>query len=496
MKLHFGHLVLFGALTIGGCAAFFSVFGISQLFAGAFWAVVIMASALEFGKLILASHLQRYWAKLGKIRRIYLSTLVIFLMIITSAGIYGLLSSAYQKTYTDYTIMENQVSFLEQKEGFYQSDIDRYDKDIAQINNNISTLSGAKVSSIQVRDTSSTTGVRNTISTAELRAAQARIATEETNKRALEAKRIVAIDSLNSYKTQILTLRNNTDISGELGPLIYLKELTGLPMDKVVNFFIILLVFVFDPMAIMLVLESNRIFEDKRKEKEEKESTPMSLRSRGHIDEDGKVYIDEVISMDEVKPLNTELDPNLKAHIDTMTEVQENLHENMTKAVGVPHKYFGYEDEGITDDDIQQASETLMEDLMNEPTEPINDLTQENIENGKALKEELIEALEVPKEKLEEKLEEKTTYPTETVAEPVNSLEEAHKIVEERGYIPELPNERPVAKNGIVKPVSNIGRTTSGPIQGPGIKREDIKEIKQGATRKFSKPIPRRRGNQ
>jgi len=261
------------ALAIGGCAAFFSVYGISQLFAGAFTAVVIMASSLEFGKLVLASHLQRYWKKINKIRRTYLSTLVIFLMIITSAGIYGLLSSAYQKTYTSYTIMDNEVSFLKQKEEFFQSDIDRYEKDIAQINDNIGTLSGAKVSSLQYKDKQSGE-IINSISTTELRVAQARIATEEANKKELEAKRIVAIDSLNTYKTKILILQNNTDISGELGPLIYLKDLTGLPMDKVVNFFIILLVFVFDPLAIMLVLEANRIFEDKRNEREGKENKP------------------------------------------------------------------------------------------------------------------------------------------------------------------------------------------------------------------------------
>lgn len=289
MKLHFGHLVGLGALAIGGCAAFFSVYGISQLFAGAFVAVVIMASSLEFGKLILASHLQRYWSKLGKIRRLYLSTLVIFLMIITSAGIYGLLSSAYQKTYTEYTIMENETLFLEQKEGFYQSDVDKYDKDISQINdiilqknNSINQYSGAKVTSLQYKD-KETGNLINTISTAEIKAAKTNIkretdaiALQEIKKREIEVKRITAIDSLNSYKMQILTLRNNTDISGELGPLIYLKELTGLPMDKVVNFFIILLVFVFDPLAIMLVLEANRIFEDERI-KREKLTDPLDV---------------------------------------------------------------------------------------------------------------------------------------------------------------------------------------------------------------------------
>jgi hypothetical protein len=464
MKLHFGHLVGATAIIIAACAAFFSVFGISQLFAGAFWAVVVMASALEFGKLVMASNLQKRWKNSGKVRRIYGTIIVVFLMIITSAGIYGLLSSAYQKTYTDYTIMENQVSFLQQKEGFFQSDVDRYDKDIAQINDNISTLSGAKVSNIQVRDTSSSTGVRNTISTAELRAAQSRIAIEETNKRELQAKRITAIDSLNSYKTQILTLQNNTDISSELGPLIYLKELTGLPMDKVVNFFIILLVFVFDPMAILLVLEANKIFEEKREEKYNKELAERFKRAPQPIDPLPNYNIDlhaknTTIEAIEAKFGQSPATPNAfipedkDKNIDAEAELTEYLNKEMAKEM--------QEEEDrrkinpITgEDDLKYNEQDLMKDIYPTQRSSDNEPTVENTPPPAPV------------------------YPT---AAPR----------------PEIPqDEKPIAKSGIVKPATNVGTTKIQPVITTGsVEREDIKEIRQGAKRGFKKPIPRRRGN-
>ena len=92
----FAFLVGLAAFAIAGSAAFFSVFGLSKLFAGATSAVVVMAGSLEFGKLISASFLYRYWDKVNKALRTYLLVGIITLVGITSAGIFGFLSNAYQ----------------------------------------------------------------------------------------------------------------------------------------------------------------------------------------------------------------------------------------------------------------------------------------------------------------------------------------------------------------------------------------------------------------
>ena len=261
MKLHFGYLLGFAALAIAGCAAFFSVYGISQLFVGASTAVIIMGSALELGKLVVASYLQREWKHMNKLMGGYMMTMVIVLMLITSGGIYGFLSSAYQQTNQKFAVNQNEVKFLKQKEKFFSDDVARYETELTRISENISILSNTKANAIQVRDTSSSTGFRNTISTSGLRLAQDRIDVEEENRKDVAAKRSVASDSLQKYQLAILGKQNNSEVSAELGPLIYISNLTGVEMDKVVNWFILLLIFVFDPLAVILVVATTRIFQ-------------------------------------------------------------------------------------------------------------------------------------------------------------------------------------------------------------------------------------------
>lgn len=256
----FPFLIAISALSVSASAAFYSVSGLSKLFAGASFEVTIMAASLEVAKLVIASLLYQYWDKLNKLLRTYLTVAAVVLVLITSMGIYGFLSAAYQDTYRQLTIKNNEVSFLQQKVDFYQADVTRYDEELARISQNISTLSNAKATSIQVRDTTSSTGFRSTISTAELRAAQKRISVEEENKIRVQTKREIAADSLQSYQFQILELENNLDVAGELGPLEYISGLTGAPMDKIINILLLVIIFVFDPLAISLVVAANFAF--------------------------------------------------------------------------------------------------------------------------------------------------------------------------------------------------------------------------------------------
>jgi len=265
----FPFIIATSALSVSASAAFYSVSGLSKLFAGASFEVIIMAGSLEVAKLVIASLLYQYWSSINKVLRTYLSIACIVLVLITSMGIYGFLSAAYQETYSKLSVVENEKSFIQQKADFYQKDVDRYDKELERISNNISTLSNAKATSIQVRDTSAVGGLRSTVSTAELRLAQNRITVEEENRKAVQEKRTIAADSLQKFQLQILELDNNTEVAGELGPLQYLSGLTGTPMDKIINWLLLIIIFVFDPLAISLVVAANFAFEKaypKRKE--------------------------------------------------------------------------------------------------------------------------------------------------------------------------------------------------------------------------------------
>jgi len=257
----FPSIIALSALSVSASAAFYSVSGLSKLFAGATFEVIIMAGSLEVAKLVIASLLYQYWNTINKYLRTYLTIAAIVLVLITSMGIYGFLSAAYQETYQKLVVNENQIEFLENKAKFYEDDVIRYEADLERISNNISTLSNAKATSIQVRDTTSSTGFRSTVSTAELRLSQNRINVEEENRKAIQVKREVAADSLQNIKLEVLALQNSSDTVGELGPLQYLSGLTQTPMDKIINILLLIIIFVFDPLAISLVVAANFAFD-------------------------------------------------------------------------------------------------------------------------------------------------------------------------------------------------------------------------------------------
>jgi len=284
------------ALFVAFNAAFFSVSGLSKLFAGASLSVMLMASSLELAKLITAGYLYNYWEKINKAFRVYLSIGVVILILITSLGIYGFLTAAFQDTFNIYSITEKQRTFLQQKEKFWADDVARYDVELSRISDNIATLSNAKASSIQVRDTTSTTGFRNTISTTELRLSQQRISVEEDNRKEVQSKREVAADSLQSIQLKILDLDTDTEIGSELGPLQYLSGLLDKPMDQIINWFILIIIFVFDPLAVALVIAFNNAVKVDKGEKDKKK-----------VVEKRELYGEEPDKFDEVNRKESEL---------------------------------------------------------------------------------------------------------------------------------------------------------------------------------------------
>jgi hypothetical protein len=306
----FPFIIAFSALSVSASAAFYSVSGLSKLFAGASFEVIVMAGSLEVAKLVIASLLYQYWDTLNKYLRTYLSIAAVVLVLITSMGIYGFLSAAYQDTYRQLSVKENQTAFLTQKKDFYEKDVVRYDTELERISSNISTLSNAKATSIQVRDTTVSGGVRTTVSTAELRLAQQRIDVEEQNRKAVQAKRETAADSLQKYQLQILDLENNSEVAGELGPLQYLSGLTGTPMDKIINILLLVIIFVFDPLAISLVIAANFAFDQAKPKKNLYGEIEDDFNDWDDLD--GEDFVSEEEIMEELDPKEIEvIDPEV-----------------------------------------------------------------------------------------------------------------------------------------------------------------------------------------
>jgi hypothetical protein len=252
--------MLFLALAVAGCAGYFSILGLSQLFAGASVAVIIMASVLEVGKIVTTTALHRHWNNLAKGLRLYLTISVGILMLITSAGIYGFLSNAYQKTANKLEIHNGGVDVLNSKKILFEKNILDNEKIIVTKNKRIDQLASLRINQETRLDSAKTNKNKDKVR------ADINLATNEIQKLTTEIdllnnKNTSLSDSVSKYNIKVLELNSSSDVAAEVGPLKYISELTGTPMGKVVNFLILLLIFVFDPLAVALILMTNKIFE-------------------------------------------------------------------------------------------------------------------------------------------------------------------------------------------------------------------------------------------
>jgi hypothetical protein len=253
-------IIALSALSVSLSAAFYSVTGLSMLFAGASFAVLIMASSLEVAKLVIASLLYQYWGKLNKILKIYLTVAACVLVLITSAGIYGFLSAAYQSTATKSEIIDKQIAALETKKQLYINSRDNILKEKQSLSELRGTLS--KGSTTQFTDRKGNLVVRTN------NAAIRNIESASKSDEKLSEKVDVVNDSIFSLENQILEVKTNSEATSELGPLKYISKLTGQPMDKIINWFLLVIIFVFDPLAIALVIAANFAFAQIRPKKE------------------------------------------------------------------------------------------------------------------------------------------------------------------------------------------------------------------------------------
>lgn len=266
----FPFLIALSALSVSASAAFYSISGLSKLFAGAAFAVIVMAASLEIAKLVIASLLYQYRKNLPRLLKVYLSIACLVLVLITSMGIYGFLSAAYQETAALDSTVNSQIALIETKRDNIKEQLVVYNGEKVSINESVTALrNGLSNNVIQYTDT-----LGNVITT-----------TSSSTRRALEKQLDQAIsrqtqintrvDDLNQklfeYETEIVEVRSASEIGSELGPLKYLSGLTGLPMDKIINYLLLTIIFVFDPLAISLVIAANFAFEQLKPKKEDME---------------------------------------------------------------------------------------------------------------------------------------------------------------------------------------------------------------------------------
>jgi len=269
-KRLFPFFVLVSALSVSASAAFYSVTGLSKLFAGASLEVLIMASTLEIAKLIVASLLYQYWNEINKTLRFYLSLSVGVLIIITSMGIYGFLSSAYQETSTKYDITQKEINILELKKERFTEDRNSLINEKTQLDNGINELrNGLANNVIQYKDPE--TGEIITTTSSSTRRVLENQLTEAVERRNGITNKLEAVtESITSIDIKILNTETNSDVAAELGTLKYISKLINKPMGEVVNILLLVIIFVFDPLAISLVIAANFLFDNLKNKKDPK----------------------------------------------------------------------------------------------------------------------------------------------------------------------------------------------------------------------------------
>ena len=241
------YIIALSALLVSGSAIFYSVYGLSKLFAGASKAVIIMASSLEIAKLVVASLLYVYWDEINKLLRLYLTIACITLMLITSGGIYGFLSGAYQSTAAKSELLDKHEFVLKTKQDRFNTRLNSENELVMYYTEALSNPT-----MIQYVDSASKQLVTTTSSR------QRKLMINQLNE--VKSRVNALTDSISVYDMKILNKQISNEGARELGPLKYIAKSLGVEMDKVVNYFLLLIVCVFDPLAVCLVIAANFAF--------------------------------------------------------------------------------------------------------------------------------------------------------------------------------------------------------------------------------------------
>ena len=253
--------LLFCAVGLSLTAAYYSVMGLSILFASVAIPVIIMGSFLELSKIAITTYLHDQWKKTYTMLKVYLTTALVILSFITSLGIYGLLTTGFQENISKLEIGGKEVANVQLKRDRFNEIKKEYtlekntlDKDISQLRNALSTNT-----TTQTVD-KKTGQVINKANTGNRKAFESQLTLALENKTKISTKIEALNDSLTNLDIQVLNMESKSQLGNELGAIKYVSELTGMPIKKTANIFILLIIFVFDPLAIILVIATNQSF--------------------------------------------------------------------------------------------------------------------------------------------------------------------------------------------------------------------------------------------
>ena len=254
----FGYALLFVALLISSVAAFYSIAGLTAIFAAAFWPIVIMGGVLEIGKIATTVWLHKYWDRAAVQFKLYLVPAIAILMLITSMGIFGFLSKAHLDQAVPAGDISSQVQIFDDKIKTERDDIDAARRALKQMDAQVD------------EKLSRTTDDRGAERAVQIRRTQAKERTTLQNEISSAQKKI---STLQEQRAPVASQARK--VEAEVGPIKYIAALIygdnpdANLLEKAVRWVIILIVLVFDPLALVLILAADQTFawhrEDKRK---------------------------------------------------------------------------------------------------------------------------------------------------------------------------------------------------------------------------------------
>jgi len=255
--------LLFCAVGLSLTAAYYSVMGLSILFASVAIPVMVMGSFLELSKIAITTYLHDQWKKTYTMLKVYLTTALVILSFITSLGIYGLLTTGFQENISKLEIGGKEVANVQLKRDRFNEIKKEYTLEKTTLDKDISQLRNALSTNTTTQTVDKKTGqVISKANTGNRKAFESQLTLALENKTKISTKIEALNDSLTNLDIQVLNMESKSQLGNELGAIKYVSELTGMPIKKTANIFILLIIFVFDPLAIILVIATNQSFEN------------------------------------------------------------------------------------------------------------------------------------------------------------------------------------------------------------------------------------------
>ena len=277
----FKYILGFSAFALASCAAFFSVKGIALLFAASFWSVAVMAGTMELAKLISASYLYRYWNDTNEILKKYMLGATLLLMCITSLGIFGFLSDAFQRNFSQYSLNQNKIQGLKSQQTFYLSQIEFNKsklKDLIELQKTYqASLDSAVKQDVTITKTTEggifSSGKTEKVTDSKLVQSREKIVTgSQQNINSLFEqisfvnKELDDLTKKNTENNQTILQLESDNTKGEIGTFKFVADAFGLKIETAVRIFIVLIVIVFDPLAVCLVIAYNSLVKNNKTE--------------------------------------------------------------------------------------------------------------------------------------------------------------------------------------------------------------------------------------